>query len=496
MLSNKAEELLRLLELSGGDLSIVGTFGEPHSIQVGAKLLGAQVPAERRQYADAAEELSDAAYVSQVAPMTFGLTRQGRILRQYLAEEQQAGAAVPDGCTLGIGDAEYKVTYLGNHKVLSSANTTEEFDVHSTGWQVPGVTKPRLGHPGCFSITHGAQDYLAVVGATLDSLPCFEGRQRVTSGELDLFFKRPGLVAVRDWLLAGMPGKPPFVLTHPVRKWVDEGREVPKDLIQLVDKLDDLPKRILADCERDALALLVEAREERRPDGTSAVDIARWARKRRFYRIRDHIRATLEDLRAKGLVRTDDGVRYEVEVKRLPDVRRVIAGLPSDQLYDAQPPANLPAYVPKSTGEFDAFLCHASEDKEAIVAPFAEAVRQAGMMPWLDKAEMGWGDNLVAKVQQGLARSKYVVVFLSDAFLKKPWPDTELKAALSMEIEGRSLVLPILLGISHEDLQARCPLVSPKLYRSVAPYSPQVPVAPAIIDDLVQALRDRLRRDS
>jgi len=43
------------------------------------------------------------------------------------------------------------------------------------------------------------------------------------------------------------------------------------------------------------------------------------------------------------------------------------------------------------TNEFDAFLCHASEDKKAIVVPFADAMKRAGLNPWLDKDQGKWG---------------------------------------------------------------------------------------------------------
>ena len=201
----------------------------------------------------------------------------------------------------------------------------------------------------------------------------------------------------------------------------------------------------------------------------------------------------MSDLAYKKLIRTKDNVNYQIEVGRMGDARCVIAGLPSDDLFDAPPPAVQAAYIPESTNEFDAFLCHASEDKDAIVRPFAQVMKQNGLKPWIDEKQLGWGDNLVRRIQEGLARSQFVVVFLSEAFLAKKWPDTELNTALSMEIGGRTLVLPLLLGLTHETLQARYPIVSAKVYREIRTYDPKQSVAPGELQELVAELKRRLR---
>src|SRR6266404_5136319 len=76
------------------------------------------------------------------------------------------------------------------------------------------------------------------------------------------------------------------------------------------------------------------------------------------------------------------------------------------------------------------FLCHASADKETYVRPFAAALTAGGITYWLDEAEVGWGDRITEKINEGLSHSHYVVVFLTEAFLKRKWPQTELGGAL------------------------------------------------------------------
>lgn len=115
----------------------------------------------------------------------------------------------------------------------------------------------------------------------------------------------------------------------------------------------------------------------------------------------------------------------------------------------------------------DVFLCHASEDKQAIVRPLATAFEQAGISCWLDEEEILWGDQLTAKINEGLNASKFTIIVLSDAFLHKQWPQAELNAVLNREAStGQMRVLPLLVG--DKDTQKKIvdmlPLVGGKRY--------------------------------
>jgi hypothetical protein len=144
--------------------------------------------------------------------------------------------------------------------------------------------------------------------------------------------------------------------------------------------------------------------------------------------------------------------------------------------------------------DFDAFLCHASEDKAPVVLPFVKVLETAGLRPWLDAAQVGWGDSLVKAVERGLTRSRFVIVFISEAFLRKNWPEKELRSALNMEINGVKKVLPILLGVDHALLQASHPFVAEKLYKIIRPYDPSKPVPEEQLNELVEGLKQELAK--
>lgn len=95
----------------------------------------------------------------------------------------------------------------------------------------------------------------------------------------------------------------------------------------------------------------------------------------------------------------------------------------------------------------DVFLCHTSKDKQPYVYPFIAELKKAGISYWIDEAEIKWGDTITKKVDEGLRISKFVLVFLTENFVGKPWPEAELASALNKEnSRGEKVVLPIIIG--------------------------------------------------
>lgn len=114
----------------------------------------------------------------------------------------------------------------------------------------------------------------------------------------------------------------------------------------------------------------------------------------------------------------------------------------------------------------DIFLCHAGEQKTAVVEPLAAALRAASISYWYDSEEILWGDSVASRINEGLARCRFVVTVLSSAFEGKPWPERELNTALSREPGGTQRVLPLLVGTPQERqaIFARYLLLSDKRY--------------------------------
>lgn len=114
------------------------------------------------------------------------------------------------------------------------------------------------------------------------------------------------------------------------------------------------------------------------------------------------------------------------------------------------------------TAEHDAFISHASEDKESFVAPLANGLHQLGVKVWYDQFALRVGDSLSRSIDKGLAHSRFGIVVLSPAFLSKPWPEYELRGLTTKEIGGGKVILPIWHGVSREDVPSFSPPLADK----------------------------------
>lgn len=117
--------------------------------------------------------------------------------------------------------------------------------------------------------------------------------------------------------------------------------------------------------------------------------------------------------------------------------------------------------------EFDLFLSHASEDKEAVVRPLASMLAERGIRIWLDETALTLGDSLRRSIDRGLARSRFGLVVLSRSFFDKEWPQRELDA-LAARVDREKTVLPIWHGVGRSEVEGYSPMLADKLAVSTA----------------------------
>lgn len=115
-----------------------------------------------------------------------------------------------------------------------------------------------------------------------------------------------------------------------------------------------------------------------------------------------------------------------------------------------------------SDKDYDVFISHASEDKEAIVFPLANLLRSVGVKVWYDEFELTVGDSLSKSINIGLARSRFGIVVISPAFLQKNWPEYELRGLTDKELNGQKVILPIWHNVSHSAVQKYSPTLADK----------------------------------
>ena len=102
---------------------------------------------------------------------------------------------------------------------------------------------------------------------------------------------------------------------------------------------------------------------------------------------------------------------------------------------------------------FDAFICHASEDKLKVARPLAERLQRDGSEIWYDEFSLSYGDSLSRSIDYGLSRSDYGIVILSKRFFQKKWPRHELNALISKQVrKNKRIILPIWHYISAKEI--------------------------------------------
>jgi hypothetical protein len=90
------------------------------------------------------------------------------------------------------------------------------------------------------------------------------------------------------------------------------------------------------------------------------------------------------------------------------------------------------------------FLSHSSFDKEAVRC-LANDLTAAGIAVWLDQREIGVGDPISRRIQEGIASADYVAVWLTQRAVSSEWVQRECGTKLNKEIAERHIqVLPLL----------------------------------------------------
>lgn len=116
-----------------------------------------------------------------------------------------------------------------------------------------------------------------------------------------------------------------------------------------------------------------------------------------------------------------------------------------------------------SAMEFDLFISHASEDKDAVVRPLAQLLRDSGLRVWLDETEIKLGDSLRRSIDHGLSKSRYGLVILSPDFLRKEWPQKELDGLVAREDGRDKVILPVWHNVTRKDITNFSPPLADKL---------------------------------
>lgn len=133
--------------------------------------------------------------------------------------------------------------------------------------------------------------------------------------------------------------------------------------------------------------------------------------------------------------------------------------------------------IPTGFGEnpiirkYDVFISHASEDKNDVVRPLANSLKDMNLEVWYDEFELKIGDSLRQKIDKGLANSRFGIVVLSKDFIRKGWTNYELDGIITKSINGQQIMLPIWHNITKQEVIDYSPSMADKVARNTATYT-------------------------
>ena len=111
---------------------------------------------------------------------------------------------------------------------------------------------------------------------------------------------------------------------------------------------------------------------------------------------------------------------------------------------------------------FSVFLSHSSADKETVLEVI-DAFKKANISYWVDHEQIKFGDGIVTKIEEGLQKSRYVVVCLSKRLTNSNWCRKEYGSILYREFSGDTSRRVIPLSLDGSDNSNIPLLLSDKL---------------------------------
>lgn len=111
---------------------------------------------------------------------------------------------------------------------------------------------------------------------------------------------------------------------------------------------------------------------------------------------------------------------------------------------------------------YDAFISHATEDKEDFVNELVRELKACGISVWYDSEQILWGQSLRASIDKGLQKSRFGIVVISPDYIAdgKYWTKAELDGLFQLEDTIGSKLLPIWHNITKAEVLKFSPIIA------------------------------------
>lgn len=91
------------------------------------------------------------------------------------------------------------------------------------------------------------------------------------------------------------------------------------------------------------------------------------------------------------------------------------------------------------------FLSHSSRDKPAVEA-LARYLREQGIDAWFDQWEISPGDDIIARMNEGLGQADAGLIVFSAQWLQSPWVNAEVSSLTYERIKSGQPLIPVQVG--------------------------------------------------
>src|ERR1700730_6052705 len=139
-----------------------------------------------------------------------------------------------------------------------------------------------------------------------------------------------------------------------------------------------------------------------------------------------------------------------------------------------------------SDGAQDVFISYGHADAD-WVRTLAENLHNSGLRVYFDEWDIGPGDVLIHKLDEGILKSRSGILIVSPVSLSRPYVQAEYAAMMTRAIEGKQRLIPIML----KDAELP-PLLASRVWIDFR--NADGPDYLARVRELVRALKDGQRR--
>lgn len=103
------------------------------------------------------------------------------------------------------------------------------------------------------------------------------------------------------------------------------------------------------------------------------------------------------------------------------------------------------AQTVRDSSDLTVFISHAMADREEVKT-IETALIEHGYTPWVAATDLLPGGDIGQTISEGIAAAEVFVVVISQASMQSRWVQYEIQTAVLREADGRTFVIPIILG--------------------------------------------------